>query len=216
MVDSFSGPQSRRLGEVVETSTVRIWTECDNLNELPRLGSVVEIATLDNGSIISIVSFCETAGIDSTRRAVRRGSDEMRDDEVYRRHPELTRVLRSTFESVPVAYDFGGKLRYVVPPVPPPLHYSVVAATSRTMMALTNRLDYLDLLARYTGEVAAEQMIIAHVREAFEARGRDHQWLEVAAAEIGRIYSRQYDLLLPVLQAIDPGQESAPVDQIRS
>ncbi len=177
---------------------------------------MVEIATVDNGSIISIVSFCETAGIDSTRRAVRRGSDEIRDDEVYRRHPELTRVLRSTFESVPVAYEYDGKLRCVVPPVPPPLHYSVESATSQTIMALTNRLEYLTLLARHTGEVTAEQMIIAHVREAFQARGHDHKWLEAAAAEIGRIYSRQYDLLLPILQAIDPGQESVPVDQLRS
>ena len=69
------------------------------------------------------------------------------------------------------------------------------------------------MLARHTGEVSAEQVIIAHVREAFEARGRDDVWLERAGAEIGRIFARDYDLLLPILQAIDPGQDSLTVDQ---
>lgn len=216
VADSSEGVVSRRLGEVIETSTVRIWAECERLNDLPRLGSVVEVATADGGSVLAVVSYCETAGMDASRRAVRRGSDQIRDAEVYRRHPELARVLRSTFESLPVAFNTGGVFRCVVPPVPPPLHYSVEMAAPESLRRLTDDLGYLPMLSRHTGEVSAPQVIIAHLREAFEARGRDQHWLERAGAEIGRIYARDYDLLLPILKAIDPGPDEFTTDQIIS
>lgn len=212
MADLFEDNKSRRLGEVIETSTTRIWIECDRLNELPRLGSVVQVATTDEDTILAVVTYGETAGIDATRRAVRRGSDDVRDDEVYRRHPELTRILRSTFESTPIAFQRGGVLRCIVPPVPPPLHYSVETATPRSIKSLTESFEYLPMLARYTGDVSADQIIIAHVREVFQTRGNDQPWLERAAAEIGRIYARDYDRLLPILQAIDPTVDSTPLD----
>ncbi len=202
-----SSSAERRLGEVIETSTVRIWAESDTLNALPPLGSLVEVATSNGDTILSIVSFCETSGIDSTRRAVRRGSEDVRDEEVYRRHPELARVLRSTFESVPVAFQHGGTLRCIVPPVPAPLHYSVMTASQSTLRRLTERLEYLPMLSRYSGEVGAEQVMIAHLRYAFAARGDDRLWIERAAAEVGRIYARDYDLLLPILEAIDPSKD---------
>lgn len=198
---------------MIETSTVRIWAECDVLNALPRLGSVVEVTTGAAGTILAIVSYAETAGLDSTRRAIRRGSNEVRDAEIYRRHPELERVLRSTFESVPVAVRQGASLTCVVPPVPPPLHYSVEPASTDSVLALTDRLDYLPMLARYSSEVPAEQVVIAHIRETFELRGHDDPWLEQAAAAVGRIYSQQYDLLLPVLEAIDPARNQGTADR---
>jgi hypothetical protein len=211
--DSFDQPAPARLGEVIETSTVRVWAECDELNALPRLGSVVEISATDAGTILAIVSYAETAGLDATRRAIRRGSNDVRDGEIYRRHPELARVLRSTFESVPVAFRQGALLTCVVPPVPPPLHYSVVPAPLEGVLELTDRLDYLPMLARHTGQVPAEQVVIAHIRETFERRGRDMPWLERVAASIGRLYSRQYDLLLPILEAIDPAKYVDTVDR---
>ncbi len=124
-----------RIGEVIETSTVRVWAECDRLNCLPRLGSVVQVATFDGDAILAVVSYGETTGVDSTRRAVRRGSDEVRDEDVYRRHPELARVLRSTFEALPVALLRGGTLHYISPPIPPPLHYSVEEISATTVEA---------------------------------------------------------------------------------
>ena len=108
-------------------------------------------------------------------------------------------------QAIPVVVQRNNFLHYIAPPVPPPLHYSVEAIDAAMLRDVTDRLDYLPTLTRASGPVPPEQIIIAHVREAFEVRGGDHEWLERVASELGRIYAREYDMLLPILRAIDPG-----------
>jgi len=207
--------ERQRFGEVIETSSARIWVECDELNALPPLGSLMQAESESGVMIFAVVSYSETTGIDATRRAVRRGSNDIRDADVYRQHPELNRVLRSTFEAVPIAFERDARIVYVVPPVPPPLHYSVELVAAAQTARLTDRFDYFTTLARYQGEVAAEQIVIAHVRAVFDARDSDREWLDRAAGEISRLYANEYDRLLPILEAIDPGDEPAGLRIVR-
>ena len=196
-----------RYGEVIETSSARIWVECDELNDVPPLGALIQVESGRGETIFGVVAYSETTGIDATRRAVRRGSNEIRDAEVYRQHPELTRVLRSTFEAVPIAFERDGRIVYVVPPVPPPLHYSVERVDETQVELLTDRFDYLATLGRYQGDLAAEQIVISHIRAVFDARGHDREWLDRAAGEISRLYASDYERLLPILDGIHPGDE---------
>jgi hypothetical protein len=99
--------------------------------------------------------------------------------------------------------------------VPPPLHYSVEPVAAAQLTRLTDRFDYLATLARYQGDIAAEQIIISHVRAVFDARERDREWLDRAAGEISRLYASEYDRLLPILEAIDPGDEPAGLRIVR-
>jgi hypothetical protein len=214
VVDSSDSNQ-QRYGEVIETSSARIWVECDQLNDLPPLGALVQVGSDAGDTIFAVVAFSETTGIDATRRAVRRGSNDVRDADVYRQHPELSRVLRSTFEAIPIAFERDGRIIYVVPPVPPPLHYSVERVTAAQVVRLTDRFDYLATLARYQGEIAAEQIMISHIRSIYTARANDRQWLDTAAADISRLYASEYDRLLPILEAIDPGEEPAGLRIVR-
>lgn len=204
MAVSSNGSVPRRVGEIIETSTARIWAQSDELHRLPPLGSLVRVTTQDGEPIFAVVSYGETGGIDTGRRAIRRGSSEVRDQEVYRQHPELIRILRTTFEAVPVAYRRGRIIRHLLPPLPPPLHYSVSEVEPGDLHAVTNDPRYLSILANYQGEIPAEQLIAAHVRVTFESRGRDVEWLENAAREVSRLFKRDYDQLLAILEAIDP------------
>jgi hypothetical protein len=185
------------------------------LNNLPPLGALTQVESESGETIFAVVAYSETTGIDATRRAVRRGSNDVRDADVYRQHPELNRVLRSTFEAVPIAFEREDRIVYVVPPVPPPLHYSVEPVAAAQLARLTDRFDYLATLTRYQGDIAAEQIIISHVRAVFEARERDREWLDRAAGEISRLYASEYDRLLPILEAIDPGDEPAGLRIVR-
>lgn len=206
MSASSNGRERSRLGEVIETSTVGIWVESDHLHELPPLGSVVQVGTRNNDTIFAIVSFGETAGMDSTRRAIRRGSDDVRDLDVYNRHPELSQILRTTFQAVPVAYQRAGEIHRLLPPLPPPLHYSVEGVDRHTLCALTDDPIYLTSLVHYSGEVPADQLIAAHVRTVRDERGGDTKWVDRAAQEIARMFKRDYARLLPILTAMDPSR----------
>jgi len=55
------------------------------------------------------------------------------------------------------------------------------------------------------GEVPSEQLLAAHVREAHRQRGEDREWLERAAREIAALLKHDYERLMTVLCAIEPG-----------
>lgn len=206
MSASSDGVRPRRIGEVIETSTVSIWAESDRLHELPPLGSVVQVATRGEETIYAVVAFGQTTGIDATRRAVRRGSDELRDGDVYRRHPELSQILRTTFETIPVAYERAGRIYRLLPPVPPPLHFSVAEVSRERLRDLTDDPSYLSILAQHHGVVSADQLIAAHVRAVGELRTDDPGWTERAAQAVARLFKRDYDRLLPILEALEPSR----------
>lgn len=194
----------QRIGEVIETSTLGFVAECDELHGLPPLGSLVRVHGALDDVIYGIVTFGQTASIEPGRRVVRRGSAHVRDDEIYRENPELQHVLRSVFSAAAIAYRRGGTLSYLLPPLPPPLHYSVETVPGDEARSVTDDPRYLVLLSQFRGEIAADQLLAAHVRYVYDMRGGDRSWLERAAREVARILKHDYDRLVPLLEALDP------------
>ena len=194
-----------RIGEVIETSTVGFWAESTALHDLPPLGSLVAVAVPGGETLYGVVAFGQTAGVDAGRRAVRRGSAEVFDGAIYEQHPELTRLLRTTFRAVTVGYvGAEGRPRHHLPPGPPPLHYSVARCDGAAVRAFSEAPRYFAILAASEGEVAPEQLLAAHIRCVYDDRGRDGVWLTAAARQVARLLKRDYDRLLTVLEAIDP------------
>lgn len=194
-----------RIGEVIETSTAGFWAESIALHELPPLGALVTVTLPEGSTLYGVVAFGQTAGIDAGRRAVRRGTDEVFDGAIYERHPELTRILRTTFRAVTVGYvGTDGHPRHHLPPTPPPLHYSVARCDPHEVRAFTERPGYFSILAAADAEITAEQLLAAHIRCVYDDRGRDLAWLTGAGQQVARLLKRDYDRLLTVLEAIDP------------
>lgn len=199
-----------RIGEIIETSTVGFWAESGALHELPPLGALVAVVVPDVGTLYGVVAFGQTAGIDEGRKAVRRGTDDVFDGAIYDQHPELTRILRTTFRVVTVGYaGADGRPRHHLPTAPPPLHYSVLRCDRAATMRFTDEPRYFAILAASEGEVAPEQLLAAHIRAVYTARGHDQAWLEGAGRQVARLLKRDYDRLLTVLEAIDPGTSPA-------
>lgn len=192
-----------RIGEVVDTSTVRFVVECDELDRVPELGSFVCVAGSGIDVVYGVVAYAETGAVDPGRRVVRRGSPALQDRALYEANPELRFVLRSLFIAVAVAFEQSQELVFLVPPYPPPLHYSVEVVENATVLRLTDRLAYLPLLERFQGPVPTEQLLAAHLRYVYRTRGNDHGWLESAARELARLLKRDYDRLYSVLTALE-------------
>lgn len=200
-----------RVGEVIETSTGGFWAESIALHQLPELGSLVEVRVPSGETVYGVVAYGQTAGVDSGRQAVLRGTAEVFDDGIYARHPELAMILRTTFRAVTVGYrDGNGRVRHYLAPCPPPLHYSVSRCAAADLLAFTARPRYFSLLLGAESEVPAEQVLAAHIRATYELLGEDQRWLAEASQQVARILKRDYDRLLTVLEAIDPGHEDGP------
>jgi len=218
-----------RIGEIIETMSTGFVAESFELNHPPALGSLVVVRLPGAGLVSStrqggegagidlyaVVTYGQTAGIDPSRRAVRRSTDEVFDGAIYQHNPELERTLRTEFGAALVGFGRSGRVHQHLPSQLPPLHFSVQEPTSDEVVRFTERLQYLRLLATpylasgpvsSAGQVPPLQVLSANVRWVYEARGGDRVWLDGAAREIAMLLKSDYEALLTVLYAIEPAE----------
>jgi hypothetical protein len=192
-----------RIGEIIETGTTGFVAESLELNRPPALGSLVKVEVGEGACVYGVVSHGTTAGLDPGRRAVRRSTEGVYDEAIYDEHPELRHTLRTEFSVLLVGCVEDGALRQHLPAQPPPLHYSVHQCTEEEVRAFSEGLYYLRLLLAAPGEVPSEQLLAAHVRQAYRQRGQDREWLERAAREIAALLKHDYERLMTVLYGIE-------------
>ena len=132
-----NGVQLGRIGEVIEANTGGFVAEAHLLHTPPALGSVAVIR--DSGfDTLAIVSSAETTPRDAGRRPTARGADYQSEDEFYERHPEISRLIRTTFSAVIVAHRAEGRLHAYLPPRPPRLHAFVYPGGVEDITDLAN------------------------------------------------------------------------------
>ncbi|MGQ9493638.1 MAG: hypothetical protein ACUVR2_07735 [Anaerolineae bacterium] len=210
-----------RIGEIVETTSTGFIAESFELNCPPPLGSLVVVTlpghimestsrypgeTSEVVEIYAVVTYGQTIGLDPGRRAVRRSTEGVFDEAVYREHPELKHILRTEFGAALVGFCANGQIWQHLPPQPPPLHFSVQTVEAEDVQRFTDFLQYFRLLLSYSGPVSPLQVLAANVREVYRQRGHDSTWLDAAAREIATLLKDDHKALLTVLYAIDPGE----------
>jgi hypothetical protein len=193
-----------RIGEIIETSSTSIVAESETLNQPPPLGSLCEVKVGEARTLYAVVAFGRTGGLDPSRRAVKRGNDDVSDAAIYDHHPELSRILRTEFDAALVGWAEGGRIWQRLPAQPPPLHYSLQLCSGETVVRFSDQLAYLRLLLAASGDLPADQLIAANVREMYRTRGNDIAWLERAGKEVASLLKSDYERLMNVLLAIEP------------
>ena len=137
-----------RVGEVVEASTSRFVVQCHELYGAPPLGSLVR----SEGGVYGVVAEVATQSLDPGRRAVAMGRGEDSAEAVYRRHPQLTRLMSTKLEAVAVAHRSGGELSRFLAPMPPRIHEIVHACGGPELVEVAGELELLpSLLASPAG-----------------------------------------------------------------
>ena len=200
-MDTLNSPE--RIGEIIETETAFFVAESFTLHRPPALGRLVCVETEELPRIYGVVCYGTTASPDPGRRAVRRSTDGVYDDAIYREHPQLQLTLRTEFTARLVGYAEGELVRHYLPPQPPPLHYSVHECSVAEVQVFTERLTYLRLLVS-TAEIPPEQLLAAHIRQVYGARGGDDVWLSLAARQVAGLFKNDYERLMTVLYGIEP------------
>ncbi|MEX2314353.1 MAG: hypothetical protein WD628_01455, partial [Thermomicrobiales bacterium] len=158
----------------------------------------------DSRAYYGVVAYGATGGLDTSRKAVRRGGDHLADAAIYSRHPELELILRTVFSVAVIGYRDGPGFRHVLPALPVPLHYSVHGCDQSTIASFCAAPRYLAALLNYNGEIMPEQIVAAHFRWIDNQLNDNHAWLADATRRLARLMKRDYDRLAIVLEAVAP------------
>ena len=196
--------RGRRIGEIIETTTLDFMAESLTLHQPPPLGDLVKVNMDRQTYCYGVVCYGTTSSPDAGRRAVRRSAGGVVDEEVYREHPQLERLLQTVFRVQLVAWRDGNQVRQTLPPSPPPLHHTVYECKGEEALRVSDDLAYFRLLINASVQTPSEQVLAAHIRRIYTQRNHDKQWLARAARECATLLRNDHDRLMAILSAIDP------------
>jgi hypothetical protein len=111
-----------------------------------------------------------------------------------------------------IGYLQNGTLSHGLPPRPPlNLDPVFLCQDNDEVCRFTDKPGYLRLILRNVGgPVPVDQLLVAHIKDCYQLRGRDTAWAMRTVDELIDLLRSNYDLLMPTLEAISetiPGLE---------
>ncbi|MEI6046686.1 MAG: hypothetical protein WCS37_20220 [Chloroflexota bacterium] len=203
------GRAEKLVGEVVETSLTSYFAQTYKLDDPPPFGGLVRVRDRSGRrEIFGTVYHIATGGLDPGRRAMVRGSGNVlvSDEQVYSDNPQLSRLLRTEFGVIVLGCrkidgdGVFGRMAYIFPDYPPPLHYGVVLCDTATLVEFTTEPRYLRALLE-AKEAPVEELTAAVLRRGAEARGAEgREWLVENGRYLARLLKEDYDRLRLILE----------------
>lgn len=193
---------SDKIGEVIESGSDRFVAECYELHTPPPLGSLLK--TSDGVvEIYGIVASATTQSIDPGRRPIARGRGEVEEEDIYRQHPQLSRLLRTTFDIVVIGHGQGDNVHHYLPPRPPRVHSFVYPCENDDVRRFTRSLDFIPmLLAAKWG--TGDEALAACLRQASTAHDDPRAFLVRAGKELALLLGGELNRLNTILRRIKP------------
>ncbi len=203
---------AHHIAEVVETSTTEFLAQCFDAEELrfppmPPFGSWVKAKEEEGGYwVYGVVYFASTAPIDSVHRARALGLSL---DELREQQPQVFAMLKTEFRAAIAGFQAAsphssfapGMMYQHLPPRPPQLHQAVFVCDVDEVMQFTEKLDFLRSLLQMTA-VPVDALIAATLREIYQLRRADREWLVQAGRTLGILLKDDYDRLRAILSQI--------------
>ncbi|MEM7065443.1 MAG: HAS-barrel domain-containing protein [Cyanobacteria bacterium P01_B01_bin.77] len=201
------------IAEVIETATTEFLAQCLEPEDLsfpamPPFGSWV--ASFDeeaSNQIYGVVYYATTSPIDSVHRARALGLSLA---DLRQQQPQIFAMLKTEFRVAIVGYqtvtsDGQGKGRCYqhLPPRPPQIHQAVYQCDPDEVIGFTEDLDFLRTLLQVSN-VPSESLAAAAIREVYQLRQFDRDWLVQAGRAVGMLLKDDYDRLRMILNQIHP------------
>jgi len=189
-----------KIGEVIEARTGEFVAECYELHTPPPLGSLVRTSD-GQVEIYGVVCNASTESIDPGRRPLARGREESEESNIYRQHPQLSRLLRTTFDTLVIGHGQGDALHHYLPPRPPRVHSFVYLCEGDEVRRFTQSLDFLAiLLGARAGSV--DEVVSACVRRAAGAHDDERAFLVRVGKELAVLLGGELNRLNAILRRI--------------
>ncbi len=193
--------ESRRIGEIIEASTHDFIAQSYELYDLPVLGSLVKCEQ-ENTAIYAITSYATTSSLEPGRRPIARGRSETSEEDIFKSHPQLTQLLRSSFNGIVVGHKNNDTVYQYLPPRPARLHSFVYSCNSQEVQQFSQSLDFLMLLANSQSEFPVEELISAGVRYLSSAYDHPEEFIYRAGVSLAELLSADYLRLKNILSRI--------------
>jgi hypothetical protein len=195
-----------KVGEIVAVATTTFTAQSYDLNHAPAFGSLLRVPVpTGHGRSPLYYALCygaQTGAIEPGRHAVAWGRFDDDEDDIYRRQPQLSQVLRTTFDALLVGYANGDAVVQRVPAMPPRLHALVYEATREEVALFNADLGYLRFVLR-TPLPNADDFIAAAIEHAQRAMGGDRAFLVAAARTVVRLLGSEHERVMNILELLD-------------
>jgi HAS barrel domain len=218
--------QPNHIAEVIETSTTEFLAQClepDDLNfpAMPPFGSWVRAVDEESGNqVYGVVYHATTSPIDSIHRARALGLSLQG---LREQQPQIFAMLKTEFRAVIVGFGSPGvsgngskpagdsadrignanRIYQYIPPRPPQIHQAVYECEPDRVIQFTEELDFLRILLQLMG-VPVDALVAAVIREVYQLRQRDRQWLVKAGRNLSMLLKDDYDRLRLILSQLQP------------
>jgi len=189
-----------KIGEVIEASTGEFVAECYELHSPPPLGSLLRTSDGEM-EIYGVVCNASTESIDPGRRPLARGREESEEENIYRQHPQLSRLLRTTFDTLIIGHGQGDELHHYLSPRPPRVHSFVYLCDQDEVRRFTRSLDFLAILLNSKAG-SVDEVVSACLRQASRAHDDERAFLVRAGKELAVLLGGELNRLNAILRRI--------------
>jgi hypothetical protein len=188
------------IAEVIETSTTEFLAQCLEPEDLsfpvmPPFGSWVKSADDESGNqVYGVVYYATTMPIDSIHRARALGLSLM---ELREQQPQIFAMLKTEFRAAIIGFEPAKaskraqrQVYQYLPPRPPQIHQAVYCCQPEDVILFSDRLDFLRTLLQVQG-APVEALTAAAIREVYQLRKADRQWLVQAGRTLSTLLKRR-------------------------
>lgn len=199
------------IAEVIETATTEFLAQCLDPEDLsfpvmPPFGSWVKSVDEESGNqVYAVVYHATTMPIDSIHRARALGLSLQ---DLREQQPQIFAMLKTEFRAVIVGFELGFNaivanqtLYQYLPPRPPQIHQAVYRCEPEAIINFSEQLDFLRTLLQVNG-APVEALTAAAIREVYQLRKADRDWLIRAGRALSVLLKDDYDRLRLILSQI--------------
>jgi hypothetical protein len=206
---------ANHIAEVIETATTEFLAQCLDPEDLsfpvmPAFGSWVKATDEESGNLVfAVVYHAATSPIDSVHRARALGLSLQ---ELREQQPQIFAMLKTEFRAAIVGFEathqgangskrLGGTIYQYLPPRPPQIHQAVYQCEPEEIVQFSEQMDFLRTLLQVMG-APVEALIAAAIREIYQLRKADRDWLVKAGRTLSVLLKDDYDRLRYILSQI--------------
>lgn len=189
------------IGEVIEANSTSFVAGTYRLLEAPPFGALVRADGSSGCSAYALVYDVHTASAELGGRAVVRGREGMYDGDIYAENPDLEAVLQTEFRALIVGFCDGPTIRQYLPPLPPPVHYSVHICDDDELRRFVERLDFLPAVLG-ARDLPADELLAAALRRAADAQPDRYNFTVTAGRQLAVLLREEHARLMGILQRI--------------